>query len=179
MNKILAFIMAIIFALGLETTIYAQENRTIDKQAKMEDKGLASTGTFKDQDLIGLRVENSQGQDLGRISSLAIDPNDGRVAFGVLQYGGFWGFGAKNVAVPLTAMSLKLDKNGRPDKFVLDMNKQDLASAPTFGGSGWPDRRQVEESYRFFGQTPYWTETAGHGGFDISITGHIGKRPSY
>ncbi len=174
MNKILAFLMAIGLILG---AIYVQPALADVKQGRAGDGNFA-IGTFKDQDLVGLKVQSSQGEDLGRISSLAIDPKDGRVVFGVLTYGGFWGFGAKYVAVPLTVMDLKTDKNGKPDAFVLDISKQQLASAPTFEGKGLPDRGQVEESYRFFGQTPYWTEAAPtrHHGFDFSI--HIGKRGS-
>lgn len=168
MKKILAVVTAISLTLGI---IFVQSTLADVKQGTTEDRDFA-VGTFKDQDLVGLRVQNPQGEDLGSISSLAIDPKDGRVAFGVLTYGGFWGFGAKYVAVPLTAMSLKTDNNGRPDRFFLDISKQQLASAPTFDGKSLPDRKQVEESYRFFGQAPYWTETKGHG-FDFSI--HIGK----
>ncbi len=168
MNKIFVFFVATGLILG---AIYMQQTLADVRQGKAGD-GNVAIGAYKDQDLIGLKVQSSGGEDLGRISSLAIDPQDGRVAFGVLTYGGFWGFGAKYVAVPLTVMDLKTDKNGKPDAFVLDMSKQQLASAPTFEGNSLPDRKQVEESYRFFGQTPYWTEGARHG-FDFSI--HIGK----
>ncbi len=169
MNKILAFVTAIGLILGV---IYVQLTLAEVTQGRAGDGNFA-LGTFKDQDLIGLRVQSSRGEDLGRISSLAIDPKDGRVTFGVLTYGGFWGYGAKYVAVPLTVMDLKTDKNGKPDAFVLDMSKQQLASAPTFEGNGLPDQKQIEESYRFFGQTPYWSEGARRHGFDFSI--HIGK----
>ena len=169
MRKILAFVTAIALSLGV---IYVQFTLADVGQGRTGDRNLA-IGTFKDQDLVGLKVQSAQGEDLGRISSLAIDPKDGRVAFGVLTYGGIWGFGAKYVAVPLPVMSLKTDKDGKPDAFVLDMSRQQLASAPTFGGNGLPDLKQVEDSYRFFGQTPYWTETTRHHGIDFSI--HIGR----
>ncbi len=172
MNKILAFVTVIGLILGI---IYVQPTLADVRQGRA-GVGNFAIGTFKDQDLVGLKVQNSQGEDLGRISSLAIDPKDGRVAFGVLTYGGFWGFRAKYVAVPLTVMDLKTDKNGKPDAFILDMSKQQFASAPTFEGNNLPDRGQVEESYRFFGQSPYWTEAPRNPGFDFSI--HIGKKDS-
>ncbi len=169
MNKIFVFFVATGLILG---AIYMQQTLADVRQGKAGD-GNVAIGAYKDQDLIGLKVQSSGGEDLGRISSIAIDPQDGRVAFGVLTYGGFWGFGAKYVAVPLTVMDLKTDQNGKPDAFVLDMSKQQLASAPTFEGNSLPDRKQVEEAYRFFGQTPYWTDTTRHHGFNFSI--HIGK----
>ncbi len=168
MNKILVFVAVVGLILGV---IYVQPTLADFGQGKARN-GNVAIGTYRDQALIGLKVQSSGGEDLGRISSLAIDPKDGRVAFGVLTYGGFWGFRAKYVAVPLTVMDLRTDKNGKPDAFVLDMNKQQLAGAPTFDGNSLPDQKQVEESYRFFGQTPYWTEAARHG-FDFSI--HIGR----
>lgn len=157
MKKILAFVTAAVFVLGLGIVIQAHDTRMGDREARAEDRNLNSSGTFKDQDLIGLEVENPQGEDLGRIGSLAIDLSNGRVAFSVVEYGGFWGYriGSKYVAVPLTAMSLKVDKNGKPDKFVLDMTKDEFSKAPNFSGNGLPNRRQAEESYRFFGQAPY------------------------
>ena len=172
MKKIVALLTAAALVLGVGMVIHAQNTRMDDKEAKIEVRDLASSQTFKDQDLIGLRVENLQEEDLGRITSLAIDANNGRVAFGVVGYGGFWGWGSKYVAVPLAAMSLKVrDDNGKPDKFVLNMKRADFSKAPTFSGNGWPDRKQAGESYRFFGQAPYWTETTTHGSIEIKIGG--------
>ncbi len=169
MKKMLVFLAVI----SLIVTVMSVQPALADvKQGAAGDRSLA-IGTFKDQDLVGLKVQNTRGEDLGRISSLAIDPKDGRVAFAVLTYGGFWGFRANYVAVPLTVMDLKTDKNGKPDAFVLNMSKQQLASAPAFSGNGMPDEKQVEDSYRFFGETPYWTDkTEHHHGFDFSI--HVG-----
>ncbi len=84
--------------------------------------------------------------------------------------------GSKNVPVPLSAMELKVDKNGKPKVFILNVNKEDLEKAPRFSGTSWPDRKQVDDSYRFFGQNPYWAENSGPHGIDISITGHIGRQ---
>ncbi len=157
MKKILAFLAAAVFVFGLGIVTQAQDTRTGEREARAEDRNLNPSGTFKDQDLIALKVEDPQGEDLGRIGSLAIDLSNGRVAFSVVEDGGFWGYriGSKYVAVPLTAMSLKMDKNGKPDKFVLDMSKKEFSKAPNFSGNGLPNRRQAEESYRFFGQAPY------------------------
>ncbi len=173
MKKMLAFLTIISLIVAVMTV---QLTLADAKQGTAGDR-TSAVGTFKDQDLVGLKVQNARGEDLGRISSLVIDPKDGRVAFAVLTYGGFWGFRANYVAVPLPVMDLKTDKNGRPNAFVLDMSKQQLASAPIFSGNGMPDEKQVEDSYRFFGETPYWTDKtdrAGdhHHGFDFSI--HIG-----
>ncbi len=117
-----------------------------------------SDRTFKDTDLVGLNVQNQQGETLGKINSMGIDPQSGRVAFALIQYGGFVGFGGRYVAVPLTAMDLRTDDKGRPKSFVLEVTKDQLAKAPSFDGSTWPDMKQVDESYRYFGQTPYWTD---------------------
>jgi len=113
---------------------------------------------FKGSDLIGAKVENRQGEDLGKIGDLAVDPKTGRVDFAVLSHGGVLGIGDKYVAIPLSALVIKTDKNGKFDRLVLNMGKDKLAKAPNFDKDRWPDRREAERTYRYFGQTPYWSE---------------------
>ena len=41
--------------------------------------------------LIGARVVNLKNENLGKIEDLVIEPEDGRVTFGILSFGGFLG----------------------------------------------------------------------------------------
>jgi sporulation protein YlmC with PRC-barrel domain len=50
--------------------------------------------------LAGFKVENLTGEDLGKIENLMIDLATGRVAYAVLSFGGFLGFGDKFFAIP-------------------------------------------------------------------------------
>lgn len=85
--------------------------------------------------LIGNDVYNRDSEDLGEIKEIMLDMRTGRVSYAVLSFGGFMGMGEKLFAVPWAA--LKLDTGNK--RFVLDVNKERLASAPGFDKSKWPD----------------------------------------
>lgn len=91
-------------------------------------------------------AKNFQGRDLGKIEDLVID-SWGRILFAVLVHK------EKPVMIPLTALSLHKTGNF----FILDTNEEKLAAAPSYT-EGAVSERQAEETYRYFGQSPYWKE---------------------
>ncbi len=107
--------------------------------------------------IIGMAVDDEQGERLGKVEDLIIDPKGDRVIFAVVSYGGTLGIGGKYTAVPLSLMA-----EGNRDSLVLNVSKDKLASAPTFDKNQWPDpkdRAWTENVYRHYGQTPYWKES--------------------
>jgi sporulation protein YlmC with PRC-barrel domain len=108
--------------------------------------------------IIGSEVKNEQGNYLGRITDLMIDPADGRIAFAVLSHGGVLGIPMRFVAVPFRALT-----PGHENKvFLLDVSKEKIAAAPSFDRDHWPDLRNRDWSrdiYRYYGQMPYWEES--------------------
>lgn len=108
--------------------------------------------------LMGDKVVNPQGEHLGEIKELMIDPQTGHVGYAVLSFGGFLGMGDKLFAIPFRALALNADQK----EFVLNVPKDKLKSAPGFDKSNWPksaDRQWGTEIHTFYGMTPYW-ETA-------------------
>jgi sporulation protein YlmC with PRC-barrel domain len=120
--------------------------------------------------LIGHRVYSPVGGDLGYISDLMIDRDDGHVALVILS--DVPGFGDRFVAAPFGA----LERTGE-NIFQLNFGERDIAIANTFledryayeltrsvdtvGLSMIPsaiDPLWADTVYRFYGQTPYWTE---------------------
>jgi sporulation protein YlmC with PRC-barrel domain len=181
MKKRLRLVLALVFTIGIGTMAYGQQPQgqgtldrgTSDRGAAADNRGTAgmarssdvnrfrtvtTSGDFKASDLMGMRIENNQGESLGRISDLAVDPVTGKVDFAVVGYGGFLGIGDKHVAVPIHSMALKADDSGNPALFVLDMSRDQFQAAPNFDEKAWRDRTTVEESFRYFGQTPTWKE---------------------
>ncbi len=95
-------------------------------------------------------VVNRQGETLGSIEDLMLDPQNGRIEYAVLDFGGFLGIGDKLFAVPLQAF--EVDRTN--EQFLLDVTKDKLSSAPGFDKSNWPqtaDREFVEGVYDFYG----------------------------
>ena len=112
--------------------------------ADAKDKG----GVLKASELIGMKVQGSDGKNVGKIRDLVIGP-DGDVRYAVLDFGGFLGIGDKYFAVPWDA--LQRTKDGK--KIALDTTKRDLKKAPGFDKKHWPDfgnRQQEEVIYEFY-----------------------------
>ncbi len=85
--------------------------------------------------LMGDKVINSQGQDLGKIEDFMINLSSGCVEYAVLSFGGFLGMGDKLFAIPWKAMRLDTDRHA----FILDVPKEKLENAPGFDKNNWPD----------------------------------------
>ena len=76
--------------------------------------------------LVGTDVHGLNGQKIGDVYDLVVDPSSGRVAAAVLAVGGFLGIGEKLVAVPIAELKFE------GDRLVTDMTRERLQSAPGF-----------------------------------------------
>lgn len=101
-------------------------------------------------DLIGAKVENPQGEDLGSVTDLMIDPRTGQVAYVILSRGGVLGIGADLYPIPWQATRY----NRQNERIVVDLTKSQFESAPSFKGDNWPDlssntwRQRVHSFYQ-------------------------------
>ena len=78
--------------------------------------------------LLGSNVKNPQGQDVGDLKQLMLDPHAGRVMYAVVAMGGFLGLGEKTVIVPWNALEVARDGKS----LVLNVSPQMLQQAPTY-----------------------------------------------
>src|SRR5215470_3105825 len=85
-----------------------------------------TTSALSAKSLIGTRVLNPKGENLGKLEDIVIEPEDGRVSFGIVSFGGFLGVGEKLFAVPLQAMKTSPEERA----FVLNVDKEKLKNAP-------------------------------------------------
>jgi hypothetical protein len=82
----------------------------------------------------------------------------------VLAFGGFMGMGDRLFAIPWDSLQPAADR----DSYVLDVPHDQLRAAQGFSEDRWPDmadQRWHTDTYRYYGQEPYWT------------AGDIGKDP--
>ena len=103
--------------------------------------------------LIGERVANGADEDLGDIKEIMLDMQTGQVAYAVLAFGGFLGMGEKLFAVPWQA--LHLDTANK--RFVLNVEKERLKTAPGFDKDAWPDMSDLSWAggiHSFYGTDP-------------------------
>jgi sporulation protein YlmC with PRC-barrel domain len=107
--------------------------------------------------LTGDEVINAAGDDLGKIEAIMLDVRSGRIAYAVLSFGGFLGLGSKLFAIPWPALTL----DAIQQRFVLDVSRERLESAPGFDKDHWPsmaDRAWATDIHEYYDIEPYWDD---------------------
>lgn len=102
--------------------------------------------------IIGDRVENPMGEDLGKIDNLMININTGMIEYVVLDFGSFLGIGGKLFAIPFS--ELRIDPVRQ--LFILNREKEYLKNMPGFDKNHWPDTN--DHTY-FDDVDTYWGTT--------------------
>jgi sporulation protein YlmC with PRC-barrel domain len=109
----------------------------------------------KASDLIGMEVNNYQGDKLGKVDDLALDVETGRIVQVILSTGGFVGIGDTLHAVPPGALHHDV-----ANKVIhLNADKETLKAAPRFEPMKWAeccDSNHVGKVYRYYGEQPYF-----------------------
>ena len=91
--------------------------------------------TLSASTLIGDPVNNTDGEKLGDLKELMLDINTGRIAYGVLDFGGLMGMGNKLFAIPFDRF--QVDEQNH--KLILNVPKETLKNAEGFDKYNWPD----------------------------------------
>jgi sporulation protein YlmC with PRC-barrel domain len=102
--------------------------------------------------IIGDKVINRAGEDIGEISDIMINILDGNIEYLIIEFGGFLGIGEKLFAVPFSAVKL----NAKDQNFTLDVEKSFLESAPGFDKEHWPDTNS-----HYFDVNAHWGSFMG------------------
>lgn len=111
--------------------------------------------------IAGTNVTNANGEDIGEIKDLMIDWENGTVAYAVLSFGGFLGFGEKLFAIPMEAFEFNA---GTSNRIVLNVDKEVLEDAPGFDKDNWPqspDSAFIDSVYTHYGYEPYSSRYTG------------------
>lgn len=101
-------------------------------------------GLLSAESIMADSVKNAEGKDLGNIKELMVNPENGKIDYAVLSFGGFLGMGDKYFAIPWDAIEVNRD-----DKTMrLDVPKDRLEKMEGFDKDNWPDfaNPQFEES---------------------------------
>ncbi|TWU16537.1 PRC-barrel domain-containing protein [Allorhodopirellula heiligendammensis] len=90
--------------------------------------------------LLGLNIQNPQGESLGEINDLVINATTGKIRYAAVTYGGFLGMGDKLFAVPFEAFKVQVDPEDRDDYvMVLDVTQKQLDGQQGFDQDNWPN----------------------------------------
>lgn len=110
--------------------------------------------------IIGTNVVTKDGQYLGHIKDMVVDPETSKVSYCVVAFGGFLGLGQKLFAIPFSALAYNIDE----DEYVMNVPKHRMAAAAGFHANRWPafaDQQWSGQSSGFFNTPPYWNNTVG------------------
>ncbi|MCO6419773.1 PRC-barrel domain-containing protein [Siccirubricoccus sp. KC 17139] len=103
----------------------------------------------------GTPVFDLEGNSLGHVETVMLDKRAGRVAYAVLAFGGFLGFGEKLYPLPWSVLTYDVALGG----YRVGLDKAKLESGPSFTAAeapDWGDRAWGERLHTHYGQRPYW-----------------------
>ena len=137
MKRLMSAIVALAFVASVPLVGQAQTStdRTATdrsaKPAKAERMAWTNSEKLHDtKDLIGTRIKDAQGKDIGEIDALLIDPKDGKVSHAVVGAGGLLGLGEDKVVVKWSELKMGAHQDGK--KAVVTMDKSVLDQAPKY-----------------------------------------------
>lgn len=103
----------------------------------------------------GTAVYDQSGKRIGTVERVMIDKLSGRVAYAVMSFGGFFGVGATEYAVPWRM----LDYDTRLGGYRTQITAEQLRRAPSLspdGGQDWPDRESEQDLHDYYQVSYYW-----------------------
>ncbi|MFQ6853540.1 PRC-barrel domain-containing protein [Streptomyces sp. 35M1] len=104
-----------------------------------------------DEDILGRKVTDRSGTEIGKVGDLVIDENEQRVRFLILEHGGFLGIGGKETYIPVDAVSEVTD-----DLVHIDRTRDDVAQAPGYDPELLDQNEYYGSLYSHYGYTPFW-----------------------
>ena len=96
--------------------------------------------TWLANDLLHLQVNSPEGDELGKLEDIVVQPG-GRTSYAVVSFGGWLGMGDKLFAMPwslLRAVEPEATVEDGERSLVLLLNKERLRTAPGFESKSWP-----------------------------------------
>jgi sporulation protein YlmC with PRC-barrel domain len=103
----------------------------------------------------GTAVYDRSGKRIGTVERVMIDKISGRVAYAVMSFGGFFGLGADEYAVPWSMLDYDPGLGG----YRIQITAEQLRSAPSLSrarGQDWPDRQSEQNLHDYYQVSYYW-----------------------
>jgi sporulation protein YlmC with PRC-barrel domain len=108
-------------------------------------------------DIRGKTLMSDDGRELGEVNDLIVDASSGRIAFGVVTFGGTLGFGADKVAIPWPM----LDVNKEGGLYAPKLDKELMKAAPRLTEPEWgelDDPKFGSRVYSYFNVDAPWLD---------------------
>lgn len=158
-------------ALGQESGSQARQQTGVQSSVGQSQTSQHQQGQlFRVTQLMGASAKSKDGQSLGEIEDLVVNPQNQKIKFAVLAKGGFLGLGEKMLPVPWEALSVhRSPDQGLLDKpnLMVNIDQQKMKTAPTmqkdkqYSELNQPD--YIITIYRFYEITPVGAGGTGQG----------------
>lgn len=102
------------------------------------------------EQLLGAKIQNNQGQTLGSLDDIVLEPGLNYVAYGVLARGGVLGAGQNLYAIPWDILQLSSDHRN----LILNLPEQAFENVQGFNKDRWPDRANQRWRSMAMGEAP-------------------------
>lgn len=104
---------------------------------------------FRTQDVRGLHVYDSNGEQIGSVENLYVDEEKREVRFLDVAAGGFLGIGEKHFLIPVEAVT-----EVGEDSLTVDRSRQKVVDSPPFDTSVMPRASYQRDIYDYYGYSP-------------------------
>lgn len=159
-----ALFVSLVFAASLSAgSALAQEEAgesgqagTGQQQEQSAAQGEQQQGIQAADDIRGYSIQSNAGENLGTVSDLLVDVEQGKIGYAVVSSGGVMGMGEKSYIVPFNA--LQFDPSQQV--LTLSIERDQLKEAPSGDVAQSLDRETGREIHQFYGVSPYWEEGA-------------------
>jgi sporulation protein YlmC with PRC-barrel domain len=147
-----------------DEAIDAPTIRSIRENAKLASDSTweraAANGLISSKELKGAHVSSTDDKDIGEIGEIVLAPDDGVVAYTVLDAGGMLGMGEKHIALPWSV--LQTNYKDRKLTIKLPATKERIEKAPDYVSKDWKRMSSsgfIREMSTYWSKDPYWVRT--------------------
>lgn len=119
----------------------------------------------ENDDIRGRSMFDKDGEELGKVDDLLIEPDDRTVRFLVVASGGFLGLGEHKSFIPIDAIS-----RVTADEVHIDQSREQVAGAPVYDPElvDAPEHHEYYSSvYGHYGFAPYWLPGYTYPGYPV------------
>ena len=104
---------------------------------------------YADEDVRGREVYSLEGEKIGHVDDLLVDPNTVKARFLIVASGGFLGIGVHTTLIPIEAVS-GVDEN----RVTIEHVREHIAAAPVYDPHLEFAQPYLYEIYEHYGYTP-------------------------
>lgn len=105
------------------------------------------------ENLRGRKVFDANGEDIGTVEDLMVDPSSRQVRFLQVGTGGFLGIGRDHVLIPVEAI-----ESIGPDTLRVNQTRERVGGGPIYQPDLVLERDDYRGIYEYYGYAPYWEE---------------------